>query len=120
MTSSVRRFFRSFLSIGLAVLAAFFLLWFFGMRIPGNNVASAAKLTEIETVLRAELTADVQKLAGEIGERNMRRYPQLLAAADFIEGSFTSAALKPRRNTYDLDGRPCHNIEVEIAGTRPE
>ncbi len=70
--------------------------------------------------MRGELVADVQKLAGEIGERNMQRYPQLNAAADFIEDSFSRAGLRTRRDTYEVDGKPCHNIEAEIPGARPE
>src|SRR5207247_5620606 len=58
-------------------------------------------------------------LGGQIGERNMARYPQLNAAADFIENSFSRAGLQPRRDTYELHGRPCNNIEVEIRGVRP-
>jgi Zn-dependent M28 family amino/carboxypeptidase len=64
--------------------------------------------------LREELRADVQMLAGQIGERNMARYPQLSAAAGFIEESFTRAGLHPRRESYELHGRACHNIETEI------
>ena len=73
-----------------------------------------------EIVLRAELVADVQKLAGEIGERNMQRYPQLNAAADFIEASFSRAGLQPGGTAMKLDGQACHNIEAEIRGARPE
>jgi Zn-dependent M28 family amino/carboxypeptidase len=87
---------------------------------PGRNISKAAALNEVEIVLRAELVADVQKLAGEIGERNMNRYPQLLAAGAFIESSLTSAGYTPRRDTYELRGRACHNVEVEIRGTTPE
>jgi Zn-dependent M28 family amino/carboxypeptidase len=50
----------------------------------------------------------------------MNRYPQLLAAADFIEASLTSAGLTPRRVSYEVGGRASYNIEVEIRGTRPE
>ncbi len=87
---------------------------------PGRNVSSATTLSEAETALREELRADVQKLAGQIGERNMNRYPQLLAAADLIEASFTSAGLTPRRDSYELRGRACHNFEAEIRGASPE
>jgi hypothetical protein len=87
---------------------------------PGKNVSSAAPLSADEIALRAELVADVQKLAGEIGERNVVRYPQLKAAVDFIETSFSRAGLQTRRDTYELDGRTCHNIEAEIRGARPE
>jgi Zn-dependent M28 family amino/carboxypeptidase len=86
---------------------------------PGKNVSIAAPLSAAEIALRAELVADVQTLAGEIGERNMLHYPQLNAAADFIEASLSRAGLRPRRDTYELDGRACHNIEAEIRGARP-
>jgi len=104
----------------LAVLTFFFLLWWFGMRMPVTNISTAASLSAAEIALRAELAADVQALAGDIGERNMRRYPQLNAAADFIENSFSRARLRPRRDTYELDGQACHNIEAEIPGVRPQ
>lgn len=87
---------------------------------PGRNISTAAPLSAAEVALRAELVADVQKLAGEIGERNLQHYAQLNAAADFIEGSFARAGLQPRRDSYELQGRACHNIEVEIPGARSE
>src|SRR5207237_2349689 len=80
----------------------------------------AASLSPDEVTLREELRADVQKLAGEIGERNMWRYPQLNAATDFIEASFSRAGLHPRRESYELRGQAGQNIEVEIPGARPE
>ncbi len=86
---------------------------------PGKNIPSAAPLSPEDIDLRAELKSDVQALAGEIGERNMARYPQLNAAADFIEDSFSRAGLHPRRDSYEVRGQACHNIEAEIPGTRP-
>lgn len=85
---------------------------------PGQNISSVALLSSDEIALRDELRADVQALAGDIGERNLFRYPQLNAAADLIESSFSKAGLKPRRETYELNGHACHNIEVEISGTQ--
>ncbi len=70
--------------------------------------------------LRAELEADVQTIAGKVGERNVWHYAQLSAAADFIESSFSRAGLKPQRISYDLHGRTCHNIDSEIPGAGPE
>jgi hypothetical protein len=115
-----RRLLFSGFRIALAVLTFFFLLWWFGMRMPGKNISTAAPLSADEIALRAELVVDVQALAGDIGERNMRRYPQLNAAADFIENSFSRAGLRSRRDTYELSGRACHNIEAEIRGVRPQ
>jgi hypothetical protein len=104
----------------VAVAAIFFLLWWFGVKMPGRNISSAAPLSVAEIELRDELIADVRVLGAEIGERNMARYSQLNAAADFIENSFSRAGLHPRRDTYDLHGRACHNIEAEIRGARSE
>ena len=116
----LRSFVRCLLLITLAVGIILFIFWFVGMRTPGENVTKPAPLSPAEETLRAELVADVQALAGDIGERNMSRYPHLNAAADFIEGSFSKAGYQPRRDTYELGGRPCHNIEVEIRGARPQ
>jgi hypothetical protein len=104
------------LRITVAVAALFALLWWFGVRMPGKNVSKAAPLSPDEVTLREELRADVQKLAGDIGERNMWRYTKLNAAADFIEDSFSRAGFYPRRDSYEIRGQACHNIEVEIPG----
>ncbi|HEY6206070.1 MAG TPA: M28 family peptidase [Chthoniobacterales bacterium] len=110
----------SFVRIALALVLAAWLLWWFGMRMPGTNVLTASALSPDEIALRDELRAGVRKLAGEIGERNMSRYAQLNAAGEFIEQSFTRAGLHPRRDSYDLHDRTCHNIEAEIAGSSGE
>src|SRR6266487_581027 len=110
----------SSLRIVSAVAAIIALLWWFGVRMPGKNVSVAAPLSPDEMALREELRRDVQTLAGDIGERNMIRYSQLNAAAEFIENSFSRVGLQPRRDTYELNGRACHNIEGEIHGVRPE
>src|SRR5437899_4552864 len=110
----------SVLRITIVVVAILVLLWWFGMRMPGKNVSAAGPLSRDEVVLREELRANVQKLAGEIGERNMWHYTQLNAAADFIEDSFSRAGLRTRRDSYDIRGQACHNIEAEIPGNRPE
>jgi Zn-dependent M28 family amino/carboxypeptidase len=87
---------------------------------PGKNVSKVGPLSPDEIALREELRADVQKLAGEIGERNMWHYPQLNTAADFIEDSFSRAGLRTRRDSYEIRGQACHNIEAEIPGNQPE
>jgi hypothetical protein len=106
--------------IALVLLVIIFLVWAFGIRMPGRNISTAAALNDAEIALRAELFADVHALAGDIGERNLNRYPQLVGATDLIEASLARAGLTPRRDSYELRGRACHNIEVEIRGARPE
>src|SRR4029077_3306241 len=106
------------LRITIVVIAVLVLLWWFGMRMPGKNVSKAGPLSPEEIALREELRTYVQKLAGEIGERNMWHYAQLNAAADFIEDSFSGAGLHPRRARYEIPGQACHNIEAEISGSQ--
>jgi Peptidase family M28 len=115
-----RRILSAALRIVIVVAAVLVLLWWFGMRMPGKSVSKAGALSPDEIALREELRANVQKLAGEIGQRNMWHYAQLNAAADFIEDSFSQAGLRIRRDSYETGGQPCHNIEAEISGNRPE
>lgn len=102
----------------VALAAASFVAWWGMIRMPGKSYRGPlAPPSPAETALRDELAADVQKLAGDIGERNLRRYTELTAAADFIEHSFSAAGYSPRRDTYEVAGKACHNIEAELRGT---
>ncbi len=111
------KIFFTALRITIVIAAVLVLLWWFGMRMPGKNVSKAGPFSPDDVVLREELRANVQKLAGEIGERNMSHYAELNAAADFIEDSFSRAGLRTRRDSYEIGGQPCHNIEAEISGS---
>jgi hypothetical protein len=115
-----RRLFFSAGRIAIGVITVFLLLWWIGIRMPGKNVSNTGSLSASDIILRDELKADVQELSGNIGERNLSRYPQLNAAAEFIEKSFRQADLKPRRESYDVNDLASHNIEVEIRGVSPE
>ena len=114
------RILSSILRVTIVIVAVLVLLWWFGVRMPGKNVSKPAVLSHDEVALREELRADVQKLAGEIGERNTWHYVKLNAAADFIEDSFSRAGLQLRRDSYEMHGQACHNIEAEIPGAHPE
>jgi hypothetical protein len=94
--------------------------WWIMIRMPGKNLSGSAVLSPEETQLRDELHADVQKLAGEIGERNEFHYAELRAAADHIEHSFADAGLSPHRDGYEMRGRTYDNIATEIRGDAPQ
>lgn len=101
----------------LVVIAAVTVPWWFMIRMPGKSFrGEPPPLSADELALRDELKAHVQTLAGEIGERNVQRYDQLVASADFIERTFTGAGLRVRREGYDVQGKRCDNIEAEIPG----
>lgn len=116
----MRTFLISALRVMAVLAAIFFGGWWFMIRMPGRNIERAASLSAEELVLRAELVADVQELAGNIGERNLPHYPALLQAGEFIEKSFRASGLESRRDSYDVRGKQCHNIEAEIRGASPE
>src|SRR6185437_8332315 len=59
-----------------------------------------AELTPEQVRQRDALRADLEHLAGKIGERNLRRYPQLLAAADFLDKSLAKAGYRVARQGY--------------------
>ncbi len=87
-------------------------------RMPGESFAGEPPpLLPEEIFLRDELARDVQVLAGEIGERNMQRYGELVRAAGFIERSFTDTGLRTQRQRYDVRGQTCENLVAEIPGT---
>lgn len=127
ITSRKRRFAIKIITRGavirLAVLAVF--LGIFGLyayftmiKMPGKSFAGPLPpLTEEQTLLADELAADVQQLAGSIGERNVFEYQSLQAAVEFIETSLSDAGYKVRKQDYSAESRICSNIEVQLTGT---
>ncbi|MDD2711271.1 MAG: M28 family peptidase [Verrucomicrobiae bacterium] len=73
-------------------------------------------LTEREILLREELRQDVQKLAGEIGGRSVSCYQGLLAAQKYLTESLEKAGYQVKRQEYQVAGKTCANLEVEIKG----
>lgn len=103
------------------LLLALVVPWLLMIRMPGTSFrGTPPPLSANEVALRGELQAHVQKLAGEIGERNVQHYVELQAAADYIEHSLGEAGLRTRREGYEALGKTCDNIEGEIAGKSGE
>ena len=63
-----------------------------------------------------QLRQDVERLAGDIGERNLHCYERLQAAADYIDSSFRQAGYRATRHEYDALGKTFANIDAEIRG----
>jgi Zn-dependent M28 family amino/carboxypeptidase len=66
--------------------------------------------------LPGELRRDVTALTA-FGPRNLYRYSELQAAADWVEQSLAAAGHQPARQVFDAGGRACSNIEAEIRGS---
>jgi Zn-dependent M28 family amino/carboxypeptidase len=62
------------------------------------------------------LRQNIDRLAGEIGERNFEHYSKLLEAAAFIEHSFEEVGYRSMRQEYEARGMRFANIEVELQG----
>ena len=92
--------------------------WFVMIRMPGKSYHGPLPTPgQQEVSLQDGLRRDIEKLAGEIGERNVRQPKALAAAADFLEASFVKAGYPVRRQGYEVNGITCHNLEVEIPGS---
>jgi len=89
------------------------------IKMPGKSYAGLlSPLTDSQLSLRDELVRDVDKLAGQIGERNIFLYHNLTAAAEFIMKSLVEAGYDVQRQSYQVEGKTCYNIEAELAGTK--
>lgn len=75
-----------------------------------------AELTPEQVELRDAMRIDIEHLAGKIGERNLRRYPQLQAAATYIEKSLIKFGYRVGRQRYQVRGLNCDNLEVQVRG----
>lgn len=101
--------------------------WFFCIQLLGWTWAHAADQKPTATqstddkkepAFEKLLRSHVDTLAVKIGERNLRKYKALCDAADYIETEFKSYGYQPRRQKYEVLGRDCFNIDVEIKGTK--
>jgi Zn-dependent M28 family amino/carboxypeptidase len=91
--------------------------WLVMMRMPGRSFRGPLPpLAEAERTISAALRRDVEKLATEIGQRNVYRPAGYQAAADFIEASFRQAGLATQRQTYTANQEACVNVAAEMPG----
>lgn len=84
---------------------------------PGTTFSGPLPPTdESEKAAAVRLRADVTKIAGEIGERNVWRYDQLTATADYLEKSLADSGYKVSRQPYECEGKNVANLEATLAG----
>lgn len=92
--------------------------WWTMIRMPGESFhGPLADLSPRQASLKDELRRDVEHLALAIGERNLKRYPALIRAADYVEGELAAAGLEPQRQSFAVRGLECFNLEAEVSGT---
>ena len=110
---------RVALASALALVTGSALLLWQHLAMPGESHGQATlpASTAAQRALAEELRRDVRALT-EFGERSARRHDNLQRAAGWIEQELGRAGLTPARQSYEVGGRPYHNLEVEIPGTR--
>jgi Zn-dependent M28 family amino/carboxypeptidase len=105
------------LAFGLLAAATLLLAWWMMIRMPGQSYRGEPPPLDDELAnLRDQLRRHVEKLAGEIGERNLQYYPQMQQAADYVEQEFAEAGYRVSRQEYKVRGHAFHNIEAELPG----
>jgi len=94
--------------------------WWTMIRMPGESYHGELPAADDDlTSLAEELRRDVEHLSVKIGERNVYNRPEALQqAADYIAAQFVAAEYEVRRQEYRVSDCDCHNLEVEIRGTR--
>ena len=63
------------------------------------------------------LQADLEILAGEIGERNMVKYDNYMAAKEFLIQSWQQMGYTVETQKYEVKGTPAYNLYVTIEGS---
>jgi hypothetical protein len=89
------------------------------VRMPGSSFrGKLPPLTEAQRDLSAELERHVRQLADEIGPRHLHWHDSLTQAGEYIEAHFRQVGFEPGRQTFQVKGIDCFNVEVEIPGVR--
>ena len=117
-----RRLLRGVCIVASLVVLVFGIAWWIMIRMPGTSYQGQLPAPdESLKSLGDELRREVQHLAVDIGERNVRNHPQQLTqAADYIESQFKAAGYEVKRQEYEVSNTKCCNVEAEIIGkTRP-
>lgn len=89
----------------------------YSLHMPGKtHRGPLAPLTAKEAGIRARLATHVEALAGRIGERNIWRYPALVAAADYIDTTLSELGYQLTDEPFESQGRLVRNIVAEKRG----
>lgn len=109
------------LPLGFVVLGAISLAIFF-LKADGDAVNERKNAENAgifrKGISRADLESYIEMLASTIGERNVANYDNLQRAATWLESALgpNNMGYQVERQTYQVGGKDCHNIEVQITG----
>jgi Zn-dependent M28 family amino/carboxypeptidase len=89
---------------------------------PGKSfTGSLPPVTPAQSQLADDLRRHVEKLATEIGDRNVVRYDELCAARDYLAASLSSWGYKVTEQPFEAAGKRVSNLSAELPGSeKPE
>ncbi len=87
-------------------------------QLPGQSFSGALPpMTDEETQLALRLRRHVSTIGGDIGDRNVWRYPELNATADYITGELRQCGYEVSEQPYEAGGKTVRNLEAELKGS---
>lgn len=86
-------------------------------RLPAILLAAMPVLALADDVSETRLRAHVERLAGDIGERNVWRPQALARAEDYIRRAFESSGYRVKVQELDYQERRVANVEAARPGT---
>jgi Zn-dependent M28 family amino/carboxypeptidase len=90
-------------------------------QMPGKSfVGPLPAMAPEETELAAGLRRHVEKLAVEIGERNVQTYDELLQTSDYIATTLEKFGYTVTRLPYEAAGKQVTNLAAELPGSGPK
>lgn len=92
-------------------------LWLTTLWMPGQSYrGQLPPLQQEEITLQNLLQQDIQKIAVEIGARNVSQYDKLNATKDFLETALIQSGYRVNQQEYKIDDKTYYNLEVEKVG----
>ena len=82
----------------------------------GSFTGPLPALTPAEAELADRLRAHVQVVGGDIGDRNLWRYAELNATADYATRVLREAGYDVREQAYEVGGKTVKNLEATLQG----
>jgi len=120
--SKKRRQVKMLVASAVCVAAGLFAFSRCSVMMPGDSFKGPLPtVTPNQLSLAEELRADVQVLAGRIGERNVGKPNNLAAAEDYLAAQLAKAGYTVQWQTFAVNGVNCSNLIAELSGTaRPD
>jgi hypothetical protein len=88
------------------------------LKIPGHSFAGTLPpLTSQQLEITGHIQQYIQHIAGVIGERNLWRYENLQATANYIRRIFIAQGYQPENQQYTVEGKIAQNIAAELPGS---